>query len=187
MAKHFLVSLQHIRAGYIQTLVTSCFSHKDVMHLLANMFTLYFFWNRGFSGKLVYFLYICGGLAGNLASLAEEYYRIASSIKNPWARDVAIRRSPPALGASGSVNASVIFNILVSPQSTVLLYGIVPVPALLFGGLWIYYDIAGAMGGQQSPGPSGHFIGYTAHLGGATTGALTYLAYRRGLLRFVTR
>ncbi len=53
MAKHFLVSLQHVRAGYIHTLVTSCFSHKDVMHLLANMFTLYFFWNRGFSGKLV--------------------------------------------------------------------------------------------------------------------------------------
>ncbi len=34
-----------------------------------------------------------------------------------------MRGSPPALGASGSVNASVIFNILVSPQSTVLLYG----------------------------------------------------------------
>ncbi|KAK9905712.1 hypothetical protein WJX75_004976 [Coccomyxa subellipsoidea] len=148
------------------------------------MFTLYFFWNRRFPGTLVYFLYLAGGLAGNVAYLAHEYYRITSSAKHPWGREVALRHSPPALGASASVNASVIFNILVSPQSTVLLYGIIPVPAFLFGGVWIYFDIVGATGGQQTPGPSGNFVGYTAHLGGAFVGALTYLAYRKGLLRF---
>lgn len=53
MMKHFLVSLQHIRSGYVHTMITSCFSHKDGMHLLANMFTLYCFWNRRFPGRLV--------------------------------------------------------------------------------------------------------------------------------------
>ena len=60
-------------------------------------------------------------------------------------REVGIRRSPPALGASGSVNASVIFNILYSPYSTVLIYGILPMPAWALGGLWLAYDINGAM------------------------------------------
>jgi hypothetical protein len=36
---------------------------------------------------------------------------------------MAYRQSSPALGASGSVNACVIFNILMNPYSTVLLYG----------------------------------------------------------------
>ena len=56
-----------------------------------------------------------------------------------------MRRSPPALGASGSVNASVIFNILHSPYSTVLIYGIIPMPAWALGGAWLAYDITGAM------------------------------------------
>lgn len=60
-------------------------------------------------------------------------------------REVAIRRSPPALGASGSVNASVIFNIMYSPYSTVLIYGILPMPAWALGGLWLAYDINGAV------------------------------------------
>ena len=66
-------------------------------------------------------------------------------------RDVAMRRSPPALGASGSVNASVIFNILYSPYSTVLIYGILPMPAWALGGLWLAYDINGAMVGPSGP------------------------------------
>ena len=60
-------------------------------------------------------------------------------------REIGMRRSPPALGASGSVNASVIFNILYSPYSTVLIYGIVPMPAWALGGLWLAYDVSGAM------------------------------------------
>lgn len=62
-----------------------------------------------------------------------------------YTREVAIRRSPPALGASGSVNASVIFNILYSPYSTVLIYGIIPMPAWVLGGAWLFFDISGAL------------------------------------------
>ena len=64
-------------------------------------------------------------------------------------REIGMRRSPPALGASGSVNASVIFNILYSPYSTVLIYGIVPMPAWALGGLWLAYDVSGAMVGSD--------------------------------------
>ena len=40
------MSLQHVREGRLHTLLTACFSHRDVPHLLANMFTLYFMWNK---------------------------------------------------------------------------------------------------------------------------------------------
>ena len=68
-------------------------------------------------------------------------------------REVAIRRSSIALGASGSVNASVIFNILWSPYSKVLIYGIIPMPAWALGGLWLAYDISGAMVGHSCSSP----------------------------------
>ena len=48
---------------------------------------------------------------------------IAGLYDTKWGREMAIRHSPRALGASGSVNASVIFNILHNPYSTVLIYG----------------------------------------------------------------
>jgi membrane associated rhomboid family serine protease len=125
----------------------------------------------------------------------------------------------PALGASGSVNACVIFNIAANPFSTVLIWGLVPVPAFLLGVLWVWSDVSGALvrtlagcmhmpslqlctfkaesactmqrlqeraalgmqgGGSGAGQPS---IGYTAHLGGALTGALTWVAYSRGRLR----
>ena len=51
----------------------------------------------------------------------------------------------PALGASGSVNACVIFNIAANPFSTVLIWGLVPVPAFLLGVLWVWSDVTGAL------------------------------------------
>ena len=55
MANHFMTSLNHIREGRWYTIVTACFSHRDPLHLFGNMLTLYFFWNRAFSGRLVSF------------------------------------------------------------------------------------------------------------------------------------
>lgn len=57
MARNFMTSLQHIREGRWWTIVTACFSHRDGFHLFGNMVTLYFFWNRAFSGRLVRFTF----------------------------------------------------------------------------------------------------------------------------------
>ena len=56
------------------------------------------------------------------------------------------RASSPALGASGAVNAVVIAQICLFPSSTILLYGILPMPSALFGLLWIASDIGGMLG-----------------------------------------
>lgn len=116
-------------------------------------------------------LYLAGGVAGNLAFLAEQYMKVQGGCYPPqhalpvacnrqsqggrpcsvhssdawswahspcghptnmlstcagkprWAREYAYRASMPALGASGSVNACFIFNILAQPYATVLIYG----------------------------------------------------------------
>ena len=53
MARNFTLSLAHIREGRWYTIITHCFSHRDGWHLTSNLITLYFFWNRSFSGRLV--------------------------------------------------------------------------------------------------------------------------------------
>ena len=52
---------------------------------------------------------------------------------------------PGAMGASGAVNSLVIFSVLLQPTATVLIYGILPLPAFVFGGMWLFYDLRGAI------------------------------------------
>ena len=52
----------------------------------------------------------------------------------------------PALGSSGAVNGIVMFDILLFPSSTVIMYGVVPMPAWGLGALFLSFDIYGALG-----------------------------------------
>jgi membrane associated rhomboid family serine protease len=63
------------------------------------------------------------------------------------------------------------------PTQTILLYGLIPVPAALLGLLWLWNDLGGVLDGHQSQ------IAHAGHLGGAFTGLAFYLAFRRGMIR----
>ena len=54
------------------------------------------------------------------------------------------RFDPGALGASGAVSSIVVCQILLAPRATVLLYGVLPLPAWLMGVGWIGLDVMGA-------------------------------------------
>ena len=56
----------------------------------------------------------------------------------------------PALGSSGAVNGIVMFDILLFPSSTIMLYGVLPMPAWGLGALFLSYDIWGALGVSPS-------------------------------------
>lgn len=43
MHTHATVSIESLRAGRVWTALTAAFSHRDLVHLGANMITLYFF------------------------------------------------------------------------------------------------------------------------------------------------
>lgn len=56
MAAHGVVSIESLRSGRLWTALTAAFSHRDLMHLGANMVGLYFFGRgvgRMFGGKQV--------------------------------------------------------------------------------------------------------------------------------------
>ncbi len=81
-----------------------------------------------------------------------------------------------ALGASGAVAGLVLVFSLLFPKEKLLLFGIIPLPAL-FGALaFIALDLWGLF---AQAGGGGLPIGHGAHLGGAFTGILFYFLYVR--------
>jgi membrane associated rhomboid family serine protease len=194
-AKHFVVSLDSLRSGRLWTVVTSAFSQADTMHLASNMITLYFFGSdigRIFGGKKLLILYLFGGVCGSLAHCGYSYYkeqklrrgRSSGSNKNVyWGLNSASSSgygggsSQGALGASAAVSAISCVDIALFPTRTILLYGLIPMPAALLGLLWLWNDIGGTIDGRGST------VAHAGHLGGAFAGVAFYLAFRRGLIR----
>lgn len=138
------------------TVITSGFVHADLMHLLLNMTTFYFFafpLQRYIGGTHFSLLY----LLGLLISHAGTWYK---------------QRDNPdysSLGASGAISAVLFAAIVFFPeQSLFILPFPVPIPAPLFGVCYLAYTWYAARH------PHGR-INHDAHLGGAVTG-LAYVA-----------
>ncbi|KAK9811360.1 hypothetical protein WJX72_002483 [[Myrmecia] bisecta] len=179
MRKHFTTSIQHLREGRIYTLLTAGVSQASFNHLLANMIGLYFFGREvalTFGARQFVVLYCTGAVMGSLAHVAYYYYQATKGGTHPWGREMRLATAPACLGASAAVSTLVVTAILLNPTATVLLYGIVPMPAAALGVLFLAQDFFGLIGG-----PSG--ISHVGHLGGAATGAAFYfLMRRRGLV-----
>ncbi|KAK9818662.1 hypothetical protein WJX74_010654 [Apatococcus lobatus] len=183
MARHATVSYSSLADGRIWTLVTAAFSHQDGWHLAANMFTFYFFAStipHLYGSRALVGLYLTGAVIGNLAHVgwatlrAQQGMPRGSSRMERYGVEYRRRSSAPALGASGAINSIVIAQICLFPTQTVLLYGILPMPAALFGLLWIAGDVGGMLQG------SGGNTSFAGHLGGATCGLVFYFLARRG-------
>lgn len=149
----------HDREWY--RVITHVFVHGDYVHLLVNMFVLLSFGGyleRVFkayeqmgeisSGYLTYFLLYFGGA-------------VAASV-----HDLITRRNDPyftSIGASGAVAAVVFTTIFFNPWNKIYLFGIVPIPGILFGVLYVLYSqYMGRRGGDN--------INHHAHLYGALFG-----------------
>jgi membrane associated rhomboid family serine protease len=166
MIKNFLVSWTGVLDGSVWTVVTSAYSHMDLMHLLINMFVLWSFgvalerlWGRR---TFIQFYMICS-IVGSLA------HCMASA----WILDGP---QIPALGASGAVCGLLMAFALHFPRSRILLLGIVPVPAMVGVIGLVAFDVWGLI--NQSKG-GGFGIGHAAHLGGGLAGGLFWFGYLR--------
>jgi membrane associated rhomboid family serine protease len=142
--------------------ITSGFLHADWMHLIFNMFTLFFF-GRNLE---LYFSYY--GLGGNISYLALYFLGlivsdIPSYIKH---KDDYNYRS---LGASGAVSAVVFATIVFSPWSSIYIYGALKISAAVYAALYILYCVY--MGKK-----SGDNINHDAHLWGSLFGLAFTLA-----------
>ena len=162
-SQHFVVSNESIlRRPW--SAVGAAFSHNNLMHFGANMISLYFFGRdiaMLFGGKRLLYLYLAGGIAGSIAHCL-------------WYSSSSRYFSPGALGASAAVNSIMIVDILLFPTRTILLYGFIPVPAALLGGLWLYRDVDGSLSGH------GSLVAHAGHLGGAAMGLLFWIFVKKG-------
>lgn len=146
-----------IRAGDQIRMFSSALLHADLMHLLFNMLTLYFFapvviaW---FGGLAFLVIYVGSLIFGSLLTLyihRNEYsYR--------------------AIGASGAVTGVLYSAILLQPEMSLYLFFIpIPIPAYVFGIGYLLYSIYGMRSRRDN-------IGHTAHFGGAIGGYVITLA-----------
>lgn len=151
-----------IRSGEQIRMLSSGFLHADAMHLMFNMLTLWFFapvvlnWLGNFSFVLVYFgSLIFGSLLTMLFHKNDFSYR--------------------AVGASGAVTGVLYSAILLQPDMMLGIFFIIPIPAYLFGILYLLYSIYGMRAKNDN-------IGHTAHFGGAVGGYLITLIKEPSLL-----
>ena len=152
--------------GQWDRFVTHGFIHADSMHLLFNMFTFYFF------GRLIeqlYRPYLAGYGFVIFYILAIVVAMIPSYIKNKN------NASYLSLGASGGVSAVLFAFILLEPWSTLLLFAIIPIPAILFAVAYVAYSIyAHKRGGSN--------INHMAHLWGGAFGIIATIALQPHIL-----
>jgi membrane associated rhomboid family serine protease len=115
--------------------ITAGFVHADVFHLFINMFVLYFF------GEFIetQFKEIHGETAGSIVFAAFYFLiiilaNLPSYIKNK--NDLYYH----SIGASGATSGIVFSYILFRPLSMLELYFFIPIPAILFGVLYLWYS-----------------------------------------------
>lgn len=149
--------------------ITSGFIHADAVHLFINMFVFYSFgqatneyYTNVFGDKGDYYfllLYFGGMIIASISSYKKNY-------GNPEYN---------ALGASGAVSAVVFAFILFEPLRNLYIFGIIPIPGILFGGLYLLYSYYEA---KRAEG----YINHEAHFWGAVFGFVFTLVLKPDLI-----
>lgn len=162
MVENFLVSWNDLVDRRYWNLLTSVFSHNMFLHFFMNMLVLSSFGpilERILGFKRFVKIYLLAGFVGSLGHV----------VVSAW---LLQKPELAALGASGAIAGIVILFSLIFPRQTILLFGLIPVPAFWGAILFIGLDLWGLI--EQAEG-GGLPIGHGAHLGGAFTGIIYYL------------
>ncbi|MBN2742333.1 rhomboid family protein [Breznakibacter xylanolyticus] len=143
---------QIIKKKEYHRLISHALVHGGWMHLLLNMFVLYSFgqgiimlfnmYFPGFGTALFVVLFISAIPISSLYSLQKE--------KNNYHYN--------AIGASGGVMAVVFTSVFLEPYHLIYVY-FIPVPAILFGIIYLIYTKIMANRNQDNIGHDAHFWG----------------------------
>ena len=151
-----------IRSGEQIRMLSSGFLHVDITHLIFNLLTLWFFapvvisYLGDFSFLIIYFGSLIFGSLLTMFFHKDDYgYR--------------------AVGASGAVTGVLYSAILLQPDMMLGIFFIIPMPAYIFGILYLLYSIYGMKAKNDN-------IGHTAHFGGAIGGYMITLLKEPTLL-----
>lgn len=147
--------------------ITSGFVHNDFMHLAFNMITLWFFGNamEGYfqlflgSKYLYLLLYVLGLVLPDLSTYFKQ--------KDNYAYR--------AIGASGAVSAVLFSSIVFNPWMEIRVF-FIPMPAIIFGVLYLAYSWYMAKRGGDN-------IGHDVHFWGAVLGLIFPIVLKPELAR----
>lgn len=138
--------------------ISSGFLHGSIMHLLVNMFVLYFF----------------GSVMENVLGPSHFVALYLSALAFSSIPSFVLHRNNPnyaTIGASGAVEAVLFSYIFVFPtEKLILLILPIPIPAWLFGILFLAYSIYEGKKGSMK-------INHEAHIAGAVWGILYLLFF----------
>jgi membrane associated rhomboid family serine protease len=170
MLENFAVSWELVQDGHYVNLITSVFSHNFLIHILINMFVLHSFGSimEQVLGRWRFInFYLAAGVISSLSHCLVSAFLVD-------------KPQMLAVGASGSISGLVLLFSLMYPREKILLFGLIPLPAM-FGALaFIGLDVWGVVAQAQGGGLP---IGHGAHLGGAFTGIIYYLFILRPRLK----
>jgi len=153
----------------IYRVVTHAFVHANWEHLIVNMIVLYsfgtvverFFGNYfGVAGSAYYLILFFGSV------IFSTLYSLYKEKNNPYYN---------AVGASGAVSAILFAAIFFDPWNPIYFFGVLPIPGIIFGGLYLYYSYY--MSTKKADN-----IGHDAHILGAIFGFLLPVIIKPSLL-----
>jgi len=154
------------------TVLTSMFLHGGVMHIAGNMLFLWIFANNveDALGRLRFLgFYLLSGLA----AAAAQTVATAVGAAGLAGADAAAVLSVPMVGASGAIAGVLAAYMVLFPRARVktLLFLVIfvqtiDVPAMLFIGVWIAFQVGAVVFGGESQ------VAFFAHIGGFLAGLL---------------
>lgn len=171
----FIDQLKHnpsraFATGEYYRMLTSGFLHADWTHLLVNMFVLYSFGEYierfithefgAVPGKIIFLvLYLCNIILANIPTAIFK------------------RKTPgfSSIGASGAVSGIIFIYILLQPWSMLLLFFIIPVPAIILGIGYLIYSSWAANKGHGR-------LDHAAHFAGAISGILMMIILKKDII-----
>ncbi len=141
----------------VYRLLTHGFIHANWTHLIVNMLVLFFFgpvvehYMQQILGpglqpwyRMIYLLFYFAGIV--VASLPSLFrYR-----DNVWYN---------AVGASGAVSAVIFFYIFFNPWKNIYFYGLLPVPGIIMGVLYLIYSHYMSRRGTDNVAHEAHLVG----------------------------
>ena len=147
--------------------ITCGLIHADFMHLAFNMFTLYFFGTEMEARyttdlELPKYSFVILYVGALIVSVLPSYFKHRN--------DYNYR----SLGASGAVCAVLFAFILLKPWVTILVF-FIPVPAIIYAGLFLGYSIYMSRKG-------GGYINHDAHFWGALFGIVFTIVSRPSVI-----
>ena len=150
-------------------IITHGFLHADWMHLIINMFVFYSFGT--FCNEV--FVQIWGIFGNTLFLILYLSAIVVSSIFSVIKHRNNFRYD--AIGASGATSAITFTFILFCPWEKIYFFGILPIPAIIFGVIYLIYCYI--MGKRSRDN-----IGHDAHFWGAVYGFLFPIIFKPQLI-----